>query len=370
MAPEYPPKVVIFDAYTVQDDLLQGQLDYIESPDSEQRLRIRWHVNSPPPKFIPVGNGVAYVYGDESELYVLPVSADAMADALGGGRFQWTEGLQAGLPELMFILILPPQTTLIDPVPKPIGTKLFNDRVALYWMLQGDAARRTRVAFTLKTLVGDRQAELLRLNQLYLTESPVDAPTFVVEDEPTRILFLAANPDDLQQLRADREKREIEQQLRSAKRRDQFHLCAKTAVRPLDLTQALLDEQPHILHFSGHGSEKGGIYLENNAGTAQFVAPATLAALLALSKATVRCVILNACYTAEQAEAIAEQIDYVIGMGQAVEDGAALAFSVGFYQALGAGQPIEDAYQYGCAQMNFLDTPAEQLPTLLRRQRS
>lgn len=57
--------------------------------------------------------------------------------------------------------------------------------------------------------------------------------------------------------------------------------------------------------------------------------------------------VLNACYSEAQAKAIARHIDYVIGMQQAIGDTAAIAFSAGFYQALGDGRNIEEAYKMG-----------------------
>jgi hypothetical protein len=38
----------------------------------------------------------------------------------------------------------------------------------------------------------------------------------------------------------------------------------------------------------------------------------------------------------------------VIGMRQAVPDQAAIAFATGFYQGVGTGQGIEEAFQAGC----------------------
>lgn len=65
------------------------------------------------------------------------------------------------------------------------------------------------------------------------------------------------------------------------------------------------------------------------------------------------CVILNACYSGEQANAIAKHIRYVIGMNEAIGDRAAISFSIGLYQALGAGRSIEEAYKLGCVQIRL-----------------
>jgi hypothetical protein len=42
------------------------------------------------------------------------------------------------------------------------------------------------------------------------------------------------------------------------------------------------------------------------------------------------------------------KVGHVIGTRRAIDDKAAIAFAVGFYQALGAGRTIEDAYKLGC----------------------
>ena len=42
--------------------------------------------------------------------------------------------------------------------------------------------------------------------------------------------------------------------IRSAEYRDTLELVSAWAVRPDDLQQLLLQHQPHVVHFSGHGS--------------------------------------------------------------------------------------------------------------------
>src|SRR5690242_3885226 len=65
------------------------------------------------------------------------------------------------------------------------------------------------------------------------------------------ILFLAANPKDTPHLRLDQEVREIDDGLQRAKRRDQFILQQRWAVRNRDVMRAMLDFKPQIIHFSG-----------------------------------------------------------------------------------------------------------------------
>ena len=63
-----------------------------------------------------------------------------------------------------------------------------------------------------------------------------------------------------------------------------------------------------------------------------------------------------------------DSIDYVIGMSSTIGDRAAIAFAVGFYQALGAGRSIEDAYELGRAQIGLQNIPENLTPVLLKRE--
>jgi len=171
---------------------------------------------------------------------------------------------------------------------------------------------------------------------------------------PIVILFLAAEPTDLVRLRLGREAREIQEKLQLAKFRDGFRFEQRHAVRPADLTQALLDYAPQIVHFAGHGAASGEICLEDVSGRAHPVTPQALQAVFDPLADAVRCVVLNACYSVRQAEAIARHIPYVVGVAQEIDDEAATAFAVGFYQAIGAGLSIEKAVTLGNAQMSML----------------
>lgn len=185
------------------------------------------------------------------------------------------------------------------------------------------------------------------------------------------ILFLAADPADASRLRLGEEFREIQEKLKLAKLRDRFRLeLPQLSVRPADISQALLDVQPQIVHFSGHGASTGALCFENQSGQTHLVQPDALAALFEQFVSQVNCVLLNACYSETQAKAIAEHIEYVIGMNQAIGDKAAIAFAVGFYQALGAGRTIEDAYKLGCVQIRLQGIPEHLTPVLLKSSRN
>jgi hypothetical protein len=162
-----------------------------------------------------------------------------------------------------------------------------------------------------------------------------------------KILILTANPDNTIHLRLDTEVREIDEGLRLSENRDQFDIKQQWAVRIKDLRRALLKHKPHIVHFCGHG-EKNGIMLEDENGRAVVVNPNALSSLFEILSEGIECVLLNACYSKAQAEAISKYIDYVIGMKMEMEDKAAIEFVVGFYDGLGAGKSVEQAFKLGC----------------------
>jgi hypothetical protein len=97
------------------------------------------------------------------------------------------------------------------------------------------------------------------------------------------------------------------------------------------------------------------------------VQPDALGALFEQFANQVNCVILNACYAAIQANCIAKYIDFVIGMNQAIGDRAAIAFTIGFYQALGAGRTIEEAFNLGCVQIRLQNIPEHLTPVLIKK---
>jgi len=182
-----------------------------------------------------------------------------------------------------------------------------------------------------------------------------------------KILILAANPTNTGRLRLDREVREIGEGLRRSNERDRFELIPRFAVRVDDLRRSLLDHSPQIVHFAGHGEGNDGILVENDQGQAAQVPNEALADLFELCAGHIECVVMNACYSDVQAEAIAKHIPYVIGMKADISDDAALEFAVGFYDAIGAGRPIQEAFRFGCNAIALKGIPEHLIPVLTKK---
>ncbi len=114
-----------------------------------------------------------------------------------------------------------------------------------------------------------------------------------------RILLAAADPDDETRLHLDREFRQIRQCIQKSKLRDKFVFDSCLAARPEDLVQALLDHDTDIVHFSGHGTASGCLCFENEAGDVVIVRPEAIGRIFAQLPKRLRCVVLNACYSAK-----------------------------------------------------------------------
>ena len=197
MAPEYPPGLVIFDS-RFEDNKLKGHLHYVEVPIGN-RLRVRWDTEGEPENFRPVGGGVAYVFKTRKLKDPL-ISHDSIPDDLGDLRYRWTEGLKLGIPWVMFVLILPSGHTLVAAEPVPARAKIFDDRLALYWILKAGDLGRTQVVCTLKQFEGSASSKLVELNRFCSGEGPLPDGSIQIEDRspstPKRVFISYSHDSD------------------------------------------------------------------------------------------------------------------------------------------------------------------------------
>jgi hypothetical protein len=203
---------------------------------------------------------------------------------------------------------------------------------------------------------------------------------------PKIILFLAANPLATGRLRLDEEMRGIIEGLRQSSQRDRFEFKSLPAVRYRDFSGEILRTNPAIVHFSGHGmgieargednphtrkfildeveADRGGLVVEDEAGQVKILSSEALAGLFELFADCVECVVLNACFSHAQAQAIAQHIPFVVGMGKAIGDRAAIEFAIAFYTALGEGKEYEFAFKFARTAIDLAGIPEGKTPQL------
>lgn len=188
--------------------------------------------------------------------------------------------------------------------------------------------------------------------------------------QTTRILFLAANPHRRSlggYLDLDEELRKIEERLAEAPGRESITLVPVHAVRPDDWLQALNAQRFRLVHFSGHGTRGGMLQHVGADGMAQPVSFEALKATLRALKGDICLIILNACYSRQQAELLAEDIDCVIAMNDEIHDRAAITFVNALYRALFAGKSVQNAFEQGRAALMLERLPGVHVPELLVR---
>lgn len=182
-----------------------------------------------------------------------------------------------------------------------------------------------------------------------------------------KVLFLAANPMDLNQLRLDAEIRDITEKIRLSEHRDAVELISRWAVRPSDLLQALNEHRPHVIHFSGHGAGSGEIFLEDVSGKSKAVSADAIAATLSTMTDNVKVVVFNACFSASQAELVTQHVDVAVGMDTAVGDEAARVFAAQFYSAIGFARSVQEAFDQAIAVLKLEGIPEDHIPQLFAR---
>ena len=211
------------------------------------------------------------------------------------------------------------------------------------------------------------------------------------------ILFLAANPSGVARLALDEEARAIQEELERSGFRDRFEFVTQWAVRPLDLLRQLRKLKPTVVHFSGHGGpdtaaehrpapapsprrdvvasaahghcdeRQYGLFFQGSDGRPQFISAHAIEETFGAAGSSVRLVILNACYSDIQADALLAHVDCVVGMNGAIHDDAARSFAIGFYGGLGEHESVAAAYKQGRAALSLLGQLDSARPQLKAR---
>ena len=162
--------------------------------------------------------------------------------------------------------------------------------------------------------------------------------------ERTNVLLVCANPRGTDPLRTAEEDRTLRESLRLSPNRDQFEVETLNAATIDDLRRALLRKPFGVVHFSGHGTQSGLVF-EDTQGKLMVPPSAALAELL--HRRGVRVALLNACYSLSVGKIAAIGMEYTVASTGPISDPGAIEFARGFYDALGAGTDVPDAFAEG-----------------------
>lgn len=188
-----------------------------------------------------------------------------------------------------------------------------------------------------------------------------------------KLLFLGADPTDaLTPVQLDQELQAIEKALEQSQHRDRFALDRDLQQRRAGLVDALVQRKPNFLHFSGHGNKAGALVLLDDQGERGVAVPPValtdlFGTLRQVQGSDVRFVALSACFSAQQALAIAQHVPCVIGMEGVVFNETCLPFFTTLYGAFADGQPVAVAFQLACAALAVGAVPAARAPQIFYR---
>lgn len=173
--------------------------------------------------------------------------------------------------------------------------------------------------------------------------------------EKIRILVLSSNLWTGSRTVADEEATEIFERLQEGPYRDRFQLHNHAAIKASDLQKLLLAYEPHIVHFSGRGTQRRQLDKQG------------LSSLFALYNTHVRLVLLNESFTRTQARSISEVINYSIVIGTELGDEGDVTFAGAFYRALGFGKSIRAAFESAKAELALAKIPRSRATELFVR---
>lgn len=207
--------------------------------------------------------------------------------------------------------------------------------------------------------------------------------------ESNVVLFLSANPSQTALLKLEKEHSNIAIELQNT----EIKVISEKAISFSEFSKAIYDNNPRVVHFSGHGDLKApevveayrtrGIVGTQDAGKEKkakqeepgiilfddakrnpvFVKSSILKrifkTMVKRQQIPIEVVIFNACHSEEQARAVSEVGVSVIGTSHEIQDEAALAFSSGFYAAFSRGENIEDSLDWAINQVLIFDEPED-----------
>ena len=173
----------------------------------------------------------------------------------------------------------------------------------------------------------------------------------------TNLLIVISKPTDMGAIDPNNEERiAIEESL---KKYEPLPIRYDFLVNPTpeQLWVKLQEYRPEILHFISHGDENKEIVLVDANGTSKPISHVSLKKFLSQTP-SVKMVLMNACYSVDQAQVIREVVDCVIGMKAMINNEPAKLFAAEFYRNIGMGNSALAAFNAAKDILGVGDNPA------------
>jgi hypothetical protein len=222
---------------------------------------------------------------------------------------------------------------------------LFND--ALKFNLKKEKADD----FVEQLLSGYKNSGLSMAVRQFNKEEENDRPKANLDTGKATLLIMTANPKNTQRLGVEAEYNNATEAYLKSGNLDAYEIFPILDVNTKTFSRLLDHHKPAILHFSGHGIGNALLFYSDN-GMADKVSGQTLGKMLSLYP-SINCLVLNACYSEQQAAEISQYIPNIIGTDNAIGDKKAQEFTLFFYQHVFAGATYEEAFDKAVANLGL-----------------
>lgn len=215
------------------------------------------------------------------------------------------------------------------------------------------------------TLEGDIEKRLPLLTDLNLENTPIAEKLNIVHAQNRaqvlqlwkeagdlqkyntikKVLFFGISPEKSTRIRVDVEFKAIKAALKG----ERFELLSNQAVSYIEFQREVLRSQAKIVHFAGHGMPDELLFEQ---GKVNFNTVLKSFFTESFVKEHLQCIILNACYSENQAKELSSSIPglYTVGSKGPIADPLAISFAEGFYNG---AHLIEDGDYPGAFRMGM-----------------
>lgn len=183
----------------------------------------------------------------------------------------------------------------------------------------------------------------------------------------TRVLILAANPQNSSELRLADKASEIQRNFERAKIREHFLIESLWAKKPIEIYNYVMEFRPSAIHFFGTYSANETICFENENGQIQSANSDILSGLFRLLCKQVKYVFLEYCYSDAQITSISDYVDYVISIKDAIPESITSQFVSTFYESFFLGEDFEESYIIGCNSLKIVNGSLIDFPVIEKR---
>lgn len=111
------------------------------------------------------------------------------------------------------------------------------------------------------------------------------------------------------------------------------------------LLSKVISFQPHIVHFSAHGTRSGGLVIENDRGKPTEFPKDKIVELFEIHKGRIECIVLTSCHSQALVNDLSRFIDNVFCLGGVVTSKNANRYVTAFYHAIAMGVSYQDAHK-------------------------